>query len=113
MSAATLRSPARRGIDLDHEQPITLAEAIKLPLLKRNGRAPHIATIHRWVSVGINGVRLEVVQLGGTRCTTREAVIRFIERLTANDHGGGAAPTPSERRRSIAAAGRELAVAGI
>ena len=43
----------------------------------------HVATIHRWASHGVRGVVLETLQVGGTRCTSREALQRFFERLSS------------------------------
>jgi hypothetical protein len=79
--------PARQcwigDIDLAHEQPIDLKHAARLPALKVNGRPRHVASLYRWCSpAGCRGVRLETVVIGGTTCTTSEAVGRFIARLS-------------------------------
>ncbi|MEE8104221.1 MAG: DUF1580 domain-containing protein [Planctomycetota bacterium] len=42
----------------------------------------HVATIYRWTTAGVRGVVLETLQVGGTRCTTHEALQRFCELLT-------------------------------
>ena len=41
------------------------------------------STFQRWVSKGINGVRLEVLYCGATPMTSVEAIQRFINRVTA------------------------------
>jgi len=65
------------------ESPLTLAEAAKaLPPL-RGGKRVHLATLYRWVSRGVAGVRLESLRLGRTVVTSREALQRFAERLGA------------------------------
>jgi hypothetical protein len=55
------------------EQLVTLAElARELP-----GK-PHPATVARWCSKGIRGIKLWSERAGGRRCSTREAVQRFF-----------------------------------
>ena len=77
------------------------------------------STVYRWVTKGAKAaggqlVKLEAVRVGGRWSTSREAVTRFVQALTA-----AAAPTspppqprPSVARRRAAAAGRELARRG-
>ncbi len=62
-------------IDTRTESLLTLAEAGELV-------RKHVATIYRWSTTGFRGIVLETLQVGGTRCTTREALQRFCERLT-------------------------------
>ena len=50
---------------------------------KRHGKKAHISTPYRWTTIGCRGVVLESIQIGGTRCTSREALARFFQRLTA------------------------------
>jgi hypothetical protein len=67
---------------------LTFREAAKLPELTRDGRKPHIASLYRWASPGgVRGVRLPSWQIGGTRCTTAEAVRDFIRELTRRCDG--------------------------
>jgi len=69
-------------IDLASEHVVPLTEAGQhLPAL-HGGRRPHISTLHRWATVGFHGVRLETIKVGAARCTSREALQRFVERLT-------------------------------
>lgn len=75
---------------------------------------PHASTIWRWHRRGVKGVRLETVLIGGRRYTSREALARFSERVTAAADGTGAAPsTPKARARALAQAERDLDAAGI
>ena len=98
-------------IDLTREEPLTFREATKLPFLRRNGRRPHIATLYRWQQRGINGIKLEFLQIASTKCTSKEAVLRFIERLSA---GTPSIPRcESQRHRAIERAEEELAESGI
>jgi hypothetical protein len=49
--------------------------------LKRAGRRLHLSTVYRWCQRGLRGVKLEMVQCGGTRCTTETALLRFFAAL--------------------------------
>lgn len=49
---------------------------------KLNGRRLHRTAAYRYAKRGVRGVKLEVVQLPSGLCTSREAIQRFIERLT-------------------------------
>ena len=76
-------------IDLDREQPVTLAEAPHvLPAINAlpgmDARKPfHPRTIYNWARYGKLGVTLETVPVGGVLVTTREALVRFFTRLAA------------------------------
>lgn len=65
-------------IDIDREQPITLAEVPKY-VPKRGGKKVHSSTVYRWVTKGARGRVLESVMVGGIRYTTIEAVGRFLQ----------------------------------
>jgi len=75
-------------IDLEREAPITLAEAPKLiPAINAapgmDARKPlHQRTIYNWATRGKRGVVLESVMIGGVIVTTREAIQRFLQRLS-------------------------------
>lgn len=97
-------------IDIHSEQLINLRTAAKLRPCGRNGRPTHISTIHRWIQRGVRGVRLEAVRIGGSLFTSREALQRFADRLTAppvlnplppaaNPHGSEAAKADQELSR--------------
>lgn len=77
------------AIDPLSETLITLADAAKLLPARRGGRRPHLSCLYRWTASGCKGVILESIQVGGTRCTSKEALARFLGRLTA-EVGGGA-----------------------
>lgn len=85
-------------IDISCERPISLNAAAKfLP----DGRRPSFTTFWRWSTRGIRGVKLETLLVGGQRCTTAEAVLRFIAETTAVANGE---PTPQRTTRQRAAA---------
>ena len=64
---------------------------------------------------GCRGVVLETIQVGGTRCTSREALQRFFENLSQPVQAGavgGGQPGPLSGRRSLAQRQRDSAEAG-
>ncbi|HEX8322359.1 MAG TPA: hypothetical protein VF595_00475 [Tepidisphaeraceae bacterium] len=96
------------------EARISPKSACADPRVRRDGRAMSLATYYRWITFGARdaaGVRvlLETVQTPMGKCTTREAIGRFLDRLngvhvsSSND----SASTPA------ADAMAELAAAGI
>lgn len=81
-------------IDVLTETVITLNEARKLLPALRRGKKPHVSTLWRWSLHGVKGVVLETVSVGGTRCTSREALQRFLETLNRDQR------SPVEHRRT-------------
>jgi hypothetical protein len=96
-------------IDQASEELITLTAACKLLPKRRRGKKPHVSTLYRWSSVGCRGVVLETLQVGGTKCTTREALARFCQRLTEQCHSS----TVSVSDAGFSDAERELDTLGI
>jgi hypothetical protein len=99
-------------IDPCSESLIRLADVPKLKWLPtgRRGRRLHLSTLYRWQQRGLHGTRLETVQVGGTRCTTEAALLRFFAALQAKD------PATNPKRvnqSSLARAERALDRAGI
>ncbi len=64
------------------ERPVSLREAARR-VGEFTGRAPHPATVARWVSHGVRGVKLETLVVAGARVTTLRAIERFILATTA------------------------------
>ena len=99
------------AIDIHAEHLITAHEASRtLPT------RPHHGTIYRWFARGSRGVRLESVMLGGTRYTSREALQRFAERVTAAAASNRPLPegsTAQQRQAEIGRAEQETEEAGI
>jgi hypothetical protein len=92
-------------IDHQNESVFPMSEApTKLPR-RRGGKKVNVATLYRWSTRGIRGVVLETIQIGGTRCTSAQALQRFFERLTAADRrtdrdpGDRSRPTSARRLR--------------
>jgi hypothetical protein len=103
------------AIDVSLEDLVSLNEAARSLPARRAGKRPHVSCIYRWTVAGCRGVVLESVQIGATRCTSREALTRFFAALTAKAQGELPAPPPPDkaRRRDIETAERRLAQAGI
>jgi uncharacterized protein DUF1580 len=102
-------------IDPQLETLISLADATKVLPARRGGKRPHISCIYRWTVAGCKGIKLESLQVGGTRCTSREALGRFFERLSLSAGPETNRPTirtPNRRAREVAQAERELNAAG-
>jgi Protein of unknown function (DUF1580) len=103
-------------LDLSTEKLIPFTEAVKL-LPRRRGKKAHLSTLHRWCTCGVKGVRLEVVQVGGTRCTSREALSRFWARLTEKAGLDSTemplVASPALKRKRADAAERELSKLGV
>ena len=111
-------------IDSASETLISLADAAGELPRRRRGRKTHVSTLFRWTTIGCRGVILESLQCGGTRCTSRQALQRFFERLsqpvqTGPVGGDQSRPgavvgrrTLAQRQRASAEAGRKLAELG-
>ncbi len=100
-------------IDVARETVTSLTEAAKWKRLprRRQGKRPHVSTIYRWATAGVAGVKLETIRVGGTLCTSLEALQRFFERLSGTD---AVQTVPTRRRQQqIARAEAELTEAGI
>ena len=69
-------------IDHEREELLTLTAATKL----LPGR-PNVATLWRWRTAGVRGVKLETILCGGRRMTSREALTRFFAATTAAADG--------------------------
>src|SRR5262245_30283973 len=79
------------AIDPAIETLRSLADAARrLPLL-RQGKPVSPSTLWRWAKRGIRTrhgavLRLERIKLGGTCCTSEEALLRFFRALTEGAH---------------------------
>ncbi len=82
---------------------MTPAQACRHLPRRRGGRPPHVATIYRWMG-GSRGVKLDYVQVGGTRCVTLAGLYRFFDELKAAKAArAGDAPAPPSRTPSARA----------
>jgi hypothetical protein len=86
---------------------------------RRGGRKAHSSTLTRWGKRGLRGIKLEVLRVGGTLATSREALDRFFMRLADSEPAAESPVSPaaqqskSNREDRIAAAKEVLAKAGI
>ena len=96
-------------IDSGSESLLTLAQAAEQLPRRRRGRKTHISTLYRWTTAGCRGVRLDTLQVGATRCTSREALQRFFEQLSQGSRGeainpGGGRSIALRTRKTVEAA---------
>jgi hypothetical protein len=88
------------AIDPLTERLRSLAEAARrLPAL-RGSKPVNPSTVWRWTTRGVRNrdgvlVRLETIKLGGTCCTSDQALVRFFRALTA-DAGQPCVDRPAE-----------------
>jgi hypothetical protein len=111
-------------IDSQSEHVISFAQASDESPRRRRGRKIHVSCFYRWSTIGCRGIVLETIQIGGTRCTSREALQRFFEQLSQPVQAGTAGGshvrlkqavghrTMARRQRASAEAGRKLAARG-
>ncbi len=99
------------SIDPFTEKPLPFAQAARRLPPMRNGRPVSPATLWRWSSHGVRGIKLEVVKIGGTACTSLEALRRFFDRLSGEE-AVPIVPSPTSARRADKAA-EELERIGI
>jgi len=102
-------------VDIATEKVEALADCTKYVPLRRGQKRVHLATLYRWAERGCKGVKLEVLQVGGTKCSSAAALQRFFERLSAQANGEPVAPqgrTTRQRTKAAAKANAELQAAG-
>lgn len=69
-------------IDVTTEEILSLNEARNRLPKRRQGKRPDVSTLYRWGYRGCKGVKLETIQIGGTKCTSVEALARFFAKLS-------------------------------
>ncbi len=88
-------------VSITDEDVMRLRELAKLAPRGRNGKKTALSTLIRWGTVGIKGVRLELLKAGSVWCSSPQALQRFFDRLTAIESAG---VLPSQDRPAAAAA---------
>jgi len=91
-------------IDVSNERLYTFSQAVRFLPRSAKGKKRSTKTLYRYALNGLRGVRLEWVQAGGCRCTSREAIHRFYAALT----GQMAKPPPTNGVAEAIAAGERL-----
>jgi hypothetical protein len=86
-------------IDVFNETVVSFSDATKR-LPKHNGTKTNVSTLYRWAQAGLRShdgqvVWLETIKVGGTTCTSLEALQRFFERLSRPT------PEPMPPRRTV------------
>ncbi len=90
------------SIDLS-EYIVSLKDACGFFPRARRGRKAHVSRLYRYTRDGCRGVILESIQCGATRCTSREAIERFFQRLTAASNPGKATELASQTEAKVEA----------
>lgn len=72
-------------IDPETEDLMPLAEAARLPLLRKGGSYTHPGTLSRWATAGVCGEKLETLRIGARIFTSRQAVERFLSALNGRE----------------------------
>ncbi len=101
-------------IEIASERLVTLTRATRHLPERRCGKKPSPATLWRWATKGCKGIILETLMVGGTRCTSLEALQRYFDALTAAAESGQPPVSQSplltkSRQRQIEEAERRLA----
>lgn len=73
---------------------------------------PHCATVWRWATKGVRGIRLATVIVGGRRMVTPQALEEFLQRLNA-DQPADPVETDADLKRRAKEASGALAAFGI
>lgn len=92
-------------IDVLTESILTPLEAVAY-FPRHGGKKVHVSAIYRYMRRGLRGVVLESIQCGSLRCTSRQAVARFLSRLSARnstspDSSASGPPGLSARAREV------------
>jgi hypothetical protein len=100
-------------IDIKREQIFSLCDAPKRAELPRRrfNKRPHVSTFYRWAKRGVRGVRLETIRIGGTLCTSVDAMQRFFAALSRTD-SLPSAPTQADTCRLTEQVDRQLDAEG-
>jgi hypothetical protein len=79
------------------EEPISMRQAGEENGLRINGKAANGTRVRQLCTAGVDGVVLESRRIGGRRCTSRQAVERFLRKLAERDAERQQAGTRGER----------------
>ena len=98
-----------------NETLLRFHEVTRLFCARNSNRPIHLSTLIRWRTRGVRGIKLEAVRIGGRWFTSREALARFITRLTcaATDSSQVRSEPSANRKRMIGLANRQLDAMGV
>jgi hypothetical protein len=97
------------GIVVATELVFPLAESPRHVPSRRGGRRLHQSTAFRWAKHGLRGVRLETIRVGGTLCTSAEALQRFFDALSVASAG----PMTTDHTADVMTRGRSAETAAL
>ena len=69
-------------LDIKTEQLLSMAQATRRLPRRSSGKPVQVAGLYRWASEGLQDIKLEILQLGGHKYTSVEALERFFSKLT-------------------------------
>ena len=87
------------SIDIYKEQVATFSKLAKWLPPTRNNRPVHANTLRRWAMKGRHGIKLETIVIGGVTCSSKEALVRYFNRLT-NPEQSGPPPVRNAKRQA-------------
>ena len=99
-------------IDIQNESIIAFRD---LPAWTEENLGTRISpnTCHRWRLRGVRGIRLSTILIGGSRCTSVEALQRFFEASTQAQDGESATVASLDASKNLSQAESFLASEGI
>ena len=96
-------------IDIANEEPIALRNVPSILPATGRGKRLQVSAVYRWVQRGLDGVKLEVIRIGGRRYTSVEALQRFAEHRTQPHGQGSVGPATSPvRQRQVERAATQV-----
>jgi hypothetical protein len=98
-------------IDLEYERLVALKDVATI--MPEGVKPPSYETIRQWTVKGRRGVVLQIVCVGRTKYTSREALERFFRAVTATYQPPKALPVQVDLKASRAAAKRVRAMLGM
>jgi len=83
------------AIDVERESILTFSQAARYVGKLKGQKRIALQTLFRWCTKGRSGVLLERIYIGGTPCTSKEALQRFFDRRTVVATGSAASTIES------------------
>jgi hypothetical protein len=97
-------------IDPFAECVATFGQLARLLPRTRNNRPVHANTLRRWAFTGRRGIKLETIVIGGVTCSSKEALVRFFDRLTGLEQRAPPPARDADRQERVE---RELEAFGL
>jgi len=76
--------------NVPRELPLSMSAAADR-FAELSGRRLNVATVYKWATHGVRGLKLESLVIGGRRVTTAAAIERFVLATSGAGSKGGAA----------------------